>query len=127
MTDNFDITGTADMEQNDSVKIADDVVKCIAALAAIDIDGVAGMAGNAKNEIMSALGGKALDKGIKLSMEDDVVRLAVSINVKYGYSIPDVSRKVQEKVRSSVENMTGFKVDEIRVNIVGIDTTSDKP
>ena len=45
------------------VKIADEVVGIIAALAATEVEGVASMAGNITNELISRLGMKNLSKG----------------------------------------------------------------
>ena len=53
--------------QNDAslgeVKIADEVVAIIAALAATEVEGVASMAGNITNEVIGKLGIKNLSKG----------------------------------------------------------------
>ena len=55
--------------QNDAslgeVKIADEVVAIIAALAATEVDGVASMAGNITNEVIGKLGIKNLSKGYR--------------------------------------------------------------
>lgn len=125
MADNIDITVTDNNEHEDSIKIADDVIKCIAALAATDIDGVSGMAGNATNELIAKLGGKTLEKGVKMNVSGDDVKLALSVVISYGHNIPDVSRKIQDKVRNTIENMTGLTVSEIDVNIAGIDTSAE--
>lgn len=125
MADNIDITVTDNNEHEDSIKIADDVIKCIAALAATDIDGVSGMAGNATNELIAKLGGKTLEKGVKMNVNGDDVKLVLSVIISYGHNIPDVSRKIQDKVRATIENMTGLTVSEIDVNIAGIDTSAE--
>lgn len=121
MADNIDISRETEREHCDSIRIADDVIKCIAAFAASEIEGVAGMAGNATNDIIARLGGKTLEKGVRVTIDENEVRLILSINVRYGCSIPEVSRKVQDKVRSTIENMTGFSVSEIDINIAGIE------
>ncbi len=105
-----------------SVKIADDVILCIAALAATDVEGVASMAGNITNDLVSMFGVKNLRRGVKINIEEEEVRIDLSIIVEYGYSIPAVSARVQEKVRNTIENMTGFNVSEVNVSIAGIDT-----
>lgn len=113
-------------ELRGSVKIADDVILCIAALAATDVEGVAGMAGGITNDLVSMFGGKNLRRGVKVSVEEDEAQIWLSINVKYGCSIPAVSARAQEKVRSTIENMTGLSVTEVNVNIAGIDTQADE-
>ena len=97
------------------VKIADEVVGIIAALAATEVEGVASMAGNITNELISRLGMKNLSKGVKVDVLEGVVTVSLALNMKYNYSIMDVSAKVQEKVKSAVENMTGLEVADVNV------------
>ncbi len=104
------------------VRIADEVVAMIAGLAATEVEGVSSMAGNITNELVSKLGMKNLSKGIKVEVVGNVVRADVAINIRFGYAIPEVSAKVQERVRSAVENMTGLEVGSVDVHIAGVDT-----
>lgn len=108
-------------DQLGEVKIADEVVAIIAGLATTEVDGVSSMAGNITNEIVSRLGMKNLSKGILVEVLDDEVKVDVAINIDYGYSIPDVSSKVQEKVKSTIENMTGLTVAVVNVRIASVD------
>ena len=103
------------------VKIADEVVAIIAALAATEVDGVASMAGNITNELISRLGMKNLSKGIKVDVLEGVVTVSLSLNLKYNYSIMDVSAKVQEKVKNAVENMTGLEVADVNIKVAGVE------
>ena len=102
------------------VKIASDVVATIAALAANEVDGVASMAGNLTNEIIGKLGGKNLSKGVKVLMDSNLVRVDINLNVKYGYSIPKITKQVQNKVSQQIENMTGLTVPEVNVKVAGV-------
>jgi uncharacterized alkaline shock family protein YloU len=107
------------------VRIADEVVAIIAGLAATEVEGVSSMAGNITNEIVSKLGMKNLSKGIMIEVAENEVKVDVAINVAYGYEIPEVSTKVQDKVQSAIENMTGLKVAVVNVRIAGVDMASD--
>ena len=73
--------------QNDTsmgeVKIADEVVAIIAALAATEVEGVASMAGNITNELISRLGMKNLSKGVKVDVLEGVVTVSLALNLKY--------------------------------------------
>ncbi len=102
------------------VQIADDVVAIIAGIAATEVQGVASMAGNITKEIISKLGMKNLSKGVKVTVSDSDVTVDVSINIAYGYSVPEVSMKVQEKVKTAIENMTGLFVKEVNIQIAGV-------
>ena len=125
MADNIKITVNEGNEHDDSIKIADEVIKCIAAYAATDIDGVTGMAGNATNELIAKLGGKTLEHGVKLSVDKDEVKLVLSVVIRYGSNIPAISAKIQDKVRTTIESMTGLTVSSVGVNISGIDTSAE--
>jgi uncharacterized alkaline shock family protein YloU len=81
---------------------------------------VAGMSGNITNEIISKLGMKNLSKGVKVSVAENRVTVELSLELKYGVSLPEVCGNVQEKVKSSIELMTGLSVDEVNVRIAGI-------
>ena len=102
------------------VQIADEVVAIIAGLAATEVEGVASMAGNITNELVSKLGMKKLSKGIKDSVDNGEVAVEVAINIDYGYSVPKTSRMVQEKVKASIENMTGLIVSDVNVTIASV-------
>ena len=93
------------------VQIADEVVAIIAGLAATEVEGVASMAGNITNELVSKLGKKSLSKGIRVKVEDGIVNVNVALNIAYGYSVPKTCKKVQEKVKAAIENMTGLEVE----------------
>lgn len=102
------------------VQISDDALAAIAGIAATEVDGVASMAGNITNELVSKFGVKTLSKGVKIDVTDEGVYVDVSINIMYEKNIPEVSTKVQERVQSIIENMTGLKVIAVRVKIAGV-------
>ncbi|MDT3845286.1 MAG: Asp23/Gls24 family envelope stress response protein [Bacillota bacterium] len=108
------------------VKIADDVVAVIAGLAATEVEGVHSMAGDYTKEMLSKLGMKNLGKGVKVTVDEDHVYVDISLNIKYGYSIPNVSVAVQDKVKDSIENMTGLSVLEVNVKIAGVNVPAEK-
>ena len=108
------------------VKIADEVVAIIAALAATEVEGVDSMAGNITNELVGKLGMKNLSKGVKVDVKDGVVGVDLNLNIKYGYAIPEVCKVVQEKVKSAIENMTGLSVSKINIGIAGVNLENIK-
>lgn len=107
------------------ITVADEVVAIIAGIATTEVEGVSSMAGNITNELVAKLGMKNLSKGVKVEMNDNEVSVMVSINVAFATNVPDVSYKVQQKVKASIENMTGLTVSEVNVKIAGIDVSKD--
>lgn len=117
---------TIDLENNlGEVVIADEVVAVIAGLATMEVEGVASMAGNATRELISKIGIKSLSKGVKVDILDSIVTVALTVNLKYGYSIKSVSEKVQEKVKVAVENMTGLTVADVNIRIAGVEVDAE--
>ena len=108
------------------VKIADEVVAMIAGLAAMEVEGVASMAGNATRELISKLGMKSLSKGVKVEVLDGVVTVDLTLNIEYGMNILETSKKVQEKVKAAIENMTGLEVADVNIHIASVDMENEK-
>ena len=109
--------------ENEGLKISNDVVAVIAGVAVSEVQGVSGMAGGFAGGITEVLSGKKnLAKGIKVDIEEEKVKIDVNIIVEYGSRIPDVAFEIQNRVKKSVEGMTGFKVEEVNVHIQGVNT-----
>ena len=109
-----------------TVKIADDVVAMIASLAATEVEGVSSMVGNITNELMSKVGVKNLTKGVKVEVFEKEVRCDIAVTLEYGYNIPATCQKVQEKVKSAIENMTGLTVTDVNIRIAGVNMQKGK-
>ncbi len=103
------------------IQIADDVVSNIAGLAATEADGVARLSGNVPNELIAKLGKKSLSKGIRVTYADNTFTVDVSVIVKFGFNIVEVSRTVQEKVIQALLTMTGLTVSKVNVRVAGVD------
>ncbi|MGC8489257.1 MAG: Asp23/Gls24 family envelope stress response protein [Clostridia bacterium] len=102
------------------IHIATDVVQTIAGLAATEVSGVAGMAGGIVGGIAEMLGRKNLAKGVKVDIEDGIAVVDLFIAVEFGSRIPDVAYSVQQRVRQTVESMTGLSVREVNIHVQGV-------
>ncbi len=108
------------------VQIADEVVAIIAGLAATEVEGVSAMSGNITNELVGKLGMKNLSKGVHVEVLEGAVSVELALHMQYGYNIPTVSAKVQDKVKSAIENMTGLSVSDVNIRIAGVDIEKSK-
>ena len=108
------------------VQIADEVVAIIAGLAATEVEGVGSMAGNITNELVGKLGMKNLSRGVKVDVLEDVVCVDLALNIEYGYNILETSKKVQERVKTAIENMTGLTVSDVNVRIASVEIDKTK-
>lgn len=112
-------------EKMGEVKIADEVVASIAGVAAMEVDGVASMGGNATKEIVNKLGVRSNSRGVKVDVLEGIVTVSLVLNLKYGYNVKDTTEKVQEKVKASIENMTGLEVADVNIRVVGVTVTEE--
>ena len=103
-------------ENDESIKISNDVVASIAGVAVSEVHGVYGMAGG----ITEIFGKKGLTKGIKVEVGEKETKIDVNIIVEYGARIPDVAFEIQNRVKKAVETMTGLKVANVNIHIQGI-------
>ena len=93
----------------------------IAGVAVSEVSGVAEMSGGFAGGISEVLSGKKnLSKGIKVESGEKETKIDVNIIVEYGVRIPDVAFEIQNKVKASVESMTGLKVVEVNVHVQGV-------
>ena len=107
------------------ISISDEVLIVIAALATTEVEGVASLSGNITNAVASRLGAGKLSKGVKIHINNRVISVYVSINIKDGYAIPDVSSQVQTRVKQAIETMTGLSVDKVNVRITGVSVENE--
>lgn len=103
-----------------SVKIADDVVAMIAALAATEVEGVTSVVGNVTHELMNRIGYKNIARGVKVEIYGKKVKVDISLNIAYGYNIPATGQKIQMKVQAAIESMTGLEVTDVNIRIAGV-------
>ena len=103
-----------------SVKIADDVVAMIAALAATEVEGVSSMVGNITHELMNKMGYKNIARGVKVEVYNKKVKVDISVNIEYGFNIPATGQKIQTKVQAAIESMTGLEVTDVNIRIAGV-------
>ena len=104
-----------------SIRISEDVVASIAALATSETAGVSGLYSTLTSDIVNFLSKKNLSKGIRIELGDeDTVKIEIGFLALFGHNICEVAKLVQENVKSSVESMTGLKVTEVNIHVGGV-------
>lgn len=125
LNENLDIQENEIREEN-SIKIADDVVAVISGVAVSEVPGVYSMAGGFAGGITEVLSGKKnMSKGIKVEVGEKETKIDVNIIVEYGTRIPDVAFDIQNRVKKAVETMTGLVVVEVNVHVQGVHTETE--
>lgn len=102
-----------------SLQISIDVIEKIAHQAAVEVEGVAGVA--QPSSIQQNLLGKLMpNRPIQVAIKNDVADIAVALAVYYGTKIPEVSEQVQASVKDAVQSMTNISVAKVDIVVTGL-------
>ncbi len=106
--------------KNGSIQIAPEVLAEIAGLAATEVDGVTSLGGNITHEKIGYTRKKTIFKGIQVDVLENIASVRTIITIKYGFSIPEITKKVQERIKSALESMTGLEVADVNVSVADV-------
>ncbi|ETK30433.1 Asp23/Gls24 family envelope stress response protein [Microbispora sp. ATCC PTA-5024] len=104
------------------IKVADEVVEKVAALAALEIPGVADLGGDVERALESVrdrigIGAKRANQGVRAGIRDGEVTVDVTIVIVYGHVVMDVATEVRTNVARLVSRMLGMRVVEVNVTV----------
>ena len=105
-------------KMNGQIQIADEVVGVIAVTAALEVEGV--VAGSHGKGFTEFFGKKGHTKCVKVVKDENDAVVDMEIIVKFGTKVQKVATEVQEKVKSTVETMTGLNVAVVNVSVSGV-------
>lgn len=103
-----------------SLKISESVIYKIAKAAALEIDGVSSIADSIDSTKPSVLRPLQREKGIIVSINNEVAAIKIRLNVKAGIRVPEVAKKVQKNIKQYVQNTTGIAVSRVDVYISNV-------
>ena len=103
-----------------NIHISEEVLAVIAAAAALETEGVASLAPNLGSDLAELLGKKNLSKGVHIAVNESSVSVEVSIFLKYGYTIPEVAKAVQDAVFGAISNTSGLTVECVNIHVAGV-------
>ncbi len=104
-----------------AIRIHDNAIASIAAIAAMDVEGVKGIEKGLKAGFLAIIsGGRVGPIRVERDKNDEII-ISVPVIIKYGYNVPEVAGKVQENIRQALEKMINFSIKDINVNVQGIE------
>ncbi|SDJ92646.1 Uncharacterized conserved protein YloU, alkaline shock protein (Asp23) family [Nonomuraea maritima] len=125
------------------IKVADEVVEKVAALATLEVEGVADMGGDLARAYEAVrdrigYGSRRATQGVTARIHDREVAVSLVIVVEYGHVVMDVASEVKDNVAKNVSRMLGMRVSEVNVTVDDVrlpgdpgpsrrDTTPDDP
>lgn len=107
--------------QGGSLQISTEVVGKIARCAALEVDGVAEVSCGVQNKkLKNLLETSSIQPPVVVEMRDGTASITLHLMMKFGARIPSVAEKVQENVKSAVQNMTNVTVSRVDLVIAGL-------
>ena len=85
------------------------IVKGIVVLAVSDVPGVALKKSNKDKLNMT-----------KITFNGDVLNIDITVDVIYGYNVPDVAFNIQQSIKQNIESMSKYKVESVDVHVNGV-------
>lgn len=108
-----------------TITITQEYFSALIGRTAVSCFGVAGMANsNARQQLRSFLSRAKIydDQGVIVSDSANGLIIELHILVTYGLNISEITRSIVNKVKYTVENATGLKVETVRVYVDGMKT-----
>lgn len=103
------------------IHISEDVLAVTAAAAALEVEGVGSLTASVGSDLVERLGGrKSLIRGVHVAVTENNVSVDIPILVKYGFSVQEVAKAVQEAVYATIESASGFHVEAVNVHVDGV-------
>lgn len=108
-----------------TMKVSDKVIATIVKLAINEIDGVAGLCENDVSLKQMFIKSDEIE-AVKVKLANDVVEISMSVIVKAGARVKILAERIQERVKSDVQNMTGITVSRVNVLIAGVTINTEQ-
>ena len=105
--------------QGGSLQISTEVIGKIARCAALEIDGVVSC-GKQNKKLKDLLEASSIQSPVTVEMRDGTASITLNLMVTFGARIPAVAEKVQENVKTAVQNMTNVTVSRVNLVIAGL-------
>lgn len=122
-----DSNGSADPQPSTAqvkgrIEVEDEVVEKVAALSAIEVEGVADLGGDVERAVESVrerigLGQKRGDQGVIAEIRGREVSITIQVVIEYGHVVMEVAREVKANVARSTNRMLGLRVVEVNVTV----------
>ena len=102
------------------IEISNDVLSAIASFATAECYGIVGLGKRGPNGLVELFKNEQTGKGIKIISNEDGIIVEIYIVIEYGVNIRTVVENIIQKIKYSIENLTGIRVKNVVVNVQSI-------
>ena len=110
-----------------AIRIHQNVIAVIARIAATQVPGIVSLTSGFVDGLAGKISGKGGERGVRVTLEEEGVRVEIAAVLEYGVPIPQVAWQVQSEVRKAIEEMTGKTVVSVDVIVQGVQLPGEQP
>ena len=104
-----------------NITVSDDVIASYLSEAILKTKGVAELyAGLSDTLSKNILGKDSINKGLKITKDDEGYEIDVFIIVEYGVKIPEIAWDVQKNIINEIENVMEIVIKNVNIHIQGV-------
>lgn len=97
------------------VRIKAEVIAALVSSCVREFEEVKALGSSFAEGIKQVLSKKRTHRGIKVEIENNSATIYISVVMKYGESIQEITRSLQYRVKEEIERMSGVKVNKVNV------------
>lgn len=102
------------------LRIAENALALIVALAATDIRSVYSLSGDLFHDELTNVAARKISKAIDIKVTGKMVEVSIQLILDGTVPLPVVTNQVVDNVKKQIEEMTGLSVSDIAVSVVGV-------
>jgi uncharacterized alkaline shock family protein YloU len=110
-----------------SLQISTDALAKIARCAALEIDGVTAVSCAGQKNVRDILELVSIQQPVTVAIKDGTAEVTMYLMVAFGAKVPALAEKVQQNVKSAIQNMTGVTVSHVNIIISGLHAAPAAP
>ena len=109
------------------IRIASPALSAVIRRAVCSVDGVSRLAGSSLVDNIAEFVGnkKVMDRAIQITIGESSIEAVIAINIRYGFSLPEIAANVQENVVRQIRELTGLTATRIDVIIRKMEIADD--
>lgn len=110
------------------IRISQSVLSAIVKKYTLDIDGVLRFQSQSLMDgMLDILSKRSSDRSIVIEQNDNGAVITVTVIIRFGVSIPVVAKEIQSTIKTQIEELTGYTVSKVNVNVCDLEMPVEKP
>ena len=115
-------------DENGYIQISNNVIASIVRKYTLGVDGVVRFASQSiMDGLADILSRRSYERSIAIDLKEDGAEITLTLIMRFGAILPDVSQEIQKIVKEKVREFTGYDVTRVNINIAELEDYDDSP